>query len=303
MMKVIRKCLKVQFLKVFMTWVDTKRLKKQNDPIEDLIILRDIPYVQDGHPLQRLDILSQKDGLWNMPTIINIHGGGLIYGDTELNQNFNAEYARRGFKVISLSYRLLPNDTFDAQIKDILVALSFIHTNAQTYSINTHEVYITGDSAGALLTLFAVALSKNEALRSLFDVTDPNIHIKGMGLISTMLDIAERKDIIDYAPLLVLRGKNHSASQYIYNPSKLVEVVDFPPCFMVTSREDFIRQDTLKLKRLFDQFKLPCELLDWGKGDAYPLNHVFPVTYPKVKESQKTIDAMIDFFNTVNIVL
>lgn len=302
-MNVMTKRVKAYFLKAFMTFVDTKRLKRQNYPVDDLVIIKDIPYIQDGHPLHRLDILSRKEGLKNAPTIINIHGGGLIYGDKELNQNFNAEYARRGFQVISLSYRLLPNCTFDEQVQDILNALSFVHDHAQTYSLNLDEVFMTGDSAGGLLTLFAVALSRSEKLRNLFNVKDPKIEIKGMGLLSTMLDIKERNDIINYAPILVLKAKDHLASDYIYEPSRLFEEVVFPPCWMGTSAEDFIRKDTLKLKKLFEQSNIKHELLDWGKGDLYQLDHVFPVTYPKVKESQKTIDAMIEFFNTVKQVL
>ena len=298
-MKIMMKRIKASSLKAFMTFVDTKRLKQQNDPMDDLIVIKDIPYVQDGHSLQRLDILSQKEGLLNVPTIINIHGGGLIYGNKELNQNFNAEYARRGFRVVSLSYRLLPNYTFDEQVQDILSALSFIREKANTYSLNLNDVFMTGDSAGGLLTLFAVALTRSARLRKLFYVEDPNMYIKGMGLISSMLDIGERKDIIDYAPSLVLQGKRHLASDFIYKPVKLFDEVVFPPCYLVTSSEDFIRTDTLKLKQLFDQNKIKHELLDWGKGNAYRLDHVFPVTYPKYQESQKTIDAMIDFFKTL----
>ena len=286
-----------------MTFVDTKRLRKQNYPVDDLVIIKDMPYVQDGHPLHRLDILSRKDGLMNAPTIINIHGGGLIYGDKELNQNFNAEYARRGFQVISLSYRLLPKCTFDEQVHDIINALSFIHAHAQTYFLNLNEAFMTGDSAWGLLTLFAVALTRSEKLRNLFNVTDPKIEIKGMGLISTMLDIKDRNDIINYAPILVLKGKDHLAADYIYEPSNLFKEVVFPPCWMGTSAEDFIRMDTIKLKQLFERNEIKHELLDWGKDELYPLNHVFPVTYPKYQESQKTIAMMIEFFNTVKQVL
>ncbi|MBN2876231.1 MAG: alpha/beta hydrolase [Bacilli bacterium] len=298
-MKIMMKRIKASSLKAFMTFVDTKRLKQQNYPMDDLIVIKDIPYVQDGHPLQRIDILSQKEGLVNVPTIINIHGGGLIYGDKELNQNFNAEFARRGFRVISLSYRLLPRCTFDEQVQDILNALSFIHEHAQTYSINLDDIFMTGDSAGGLLTLFAVALTRSSKLRKMFNVVDPNIHIKGMGLISSMLDIGERKDIIDYAPSLVLQGKRHRAADYIYKPAKLFNEVAFPPCYLVTSSEDFIRTDTLKLKQLFDQKKIKHELLDWTKGDTYRLEHVFPVTYPKYQESQKTIEAMVEFLTGI----
>ena len=298
-MKVMTKRLKAFFLKAFLTFVDTKRLKKQNYPLDDLFILKDIPYVQDIHPLHRLDILSQKECLMNAPTIINIHGGGLIYGDKELNQNFNAEFARRGFHVVSLSYRLLPSCTFDEQVQDILNALLFVHDHADEYSINLNNVFVTGDSAGGLLTLFAVALTRSGHLRSLFNVEDPKIDIKGMGLISSMVDIAQRKDVIDYAKVLVLQGKEHMASDFIYEPTRLFDNVLFPPCFLVTSSEDFIRDDTLKLKRHFDEFNIKCELMDWEKGKHAKLEHVFPVTYPKYPESQKTIEAMIEFLKQV----
>ena len=298
-MNIIQKRIKASFLKAFMTHVDKKRLKQQNYPLDDLNIQKEIAYVQDGHPLHRLDILSQKECLINLPTIINIHGGGLIYGDKELNQNFNSEFARRGFRVVSLSYRLLPSCTFDEQVQDILNALLFIHDHADEYSINLNKVFMTGDSAGGLLTLFTVALTRSERLRSLFNVEDPKIDIKGMGLISSMLDIAQRKDIIDYAPVLVLKGKEHSASDYIHEPSKLIEEVTYPSCFLVTSSEDFIRDDTLKLKRHFDEFNIKCELMDWEKGKHAKLEHVFPVTYPKYPESQKTIEAMIEFLKQV----
>ena len=294
-MSILQKRIKASFLKAFMTHVDKKRLKQQNYPLDDLCIRKDIPYIQDGHPLHRLDILSKKESLINLPTIINIHGGGLIYGDKELNQNFNAEFARRDFRVVSLSYRLLPSCTFDEQVQDILNALLFIHDHADEYSINLNNVFMTGDSAGGLLTLFTVALTRSERLRSLFNVEDPKIDIKGMGLISSMLDIAQRKDIIDYAPVLVLQAKNHIASDFIYEPTRLFDHVLFPPCFLVTSSEDFIRDDTLKLKRRFDEFNIMCELMDWERRESKRLEHVFPVTYPKYPESQKTIEAMIEF--------
>ena len=298
-MSIIQKRIKASFLKAFMTHVDKKRLKKQNYPVDDLDIIKDIPYLQDGHPLHKLDIFSQKDGLVNVPTIINIHGGGLIYGDKDLNQNFNAEFARRGFRVISLSYRLLPCCTFDEQVQDIVHAMSFIHDHTQTYSINLDAVFMTGESAGGLLTLFAVALTQSDALRNLFEVDDPKISVKGMGLISSMLEIEKRNDIIDYVKVLVLQNKQHPAQALIMDPSKLFDHMSYPPCILITSKEDFIRSDSLKLKHLCEDFKIECELIDWGKGMHKRLEHVFPVTYPKYQESQKTIDAMINFLSDI----
>ena len=300
-MKILQQQIKASLLKAFLTLVDTKRLKKQNYPLEDLIIQKDIPYILNGHSLQRLDVLTHKECSGSVPTLINVHGGGLIYGDKELNQNFNAEFAYRGFRVISLSYRLLPTCTFDEQVLDLLTAMSFIRDHADEYSIDLNRVFMTGDSAGGLLTLFAVALTRSERLRGLFNVENPEVHIQAMGLISSMLDIGQRTDIIDYAPVLVLKGKDHAASKFIYEPSNLFEEVDFPPCIVVTSSEDFIRQDSLKLKQLFDEANIDCALVDWNKGELHKLNHVFVVTYPKYMESQNTFDAMVKFFRNKQV--
>ena len=90
----------------------------------------------------------------------------------------------------------------------------------------------------------------------------------------------------------MLKGKEHSASDYIHEPSKLIEEVTYPSCFLVTSSEDFIRDDTLKLKRHFDEFNIKCELMDWEKGESKTLEQVFSITYPKYPESQITIHTM-----------
>ena len=158
---------------------------------------------------------------------------------------------------------------------------------------------IVGDSAGGLLTLFVIALSRKEELRLLFNVLDPMLEIKGMVLISSMLEIGNRKDIIDYARTLVLQEKNHPAEAYIYEPSKLFGEIKFPPSFLVTSSEDFIRNDSLKIRSLLQASNTTFECLDWDKGKNYKLNHVFTVTYPTYQESQKTLDAMVSFLDQV----
>lgn len=295
-MKIYRKRFKAIVLKTFLTTVDKNRLRKQKYPNDDLDIFKDIPYINDANPMHRLDILMPKHCAPNAATIINVHGGGLIYGDKALNQNFNAELAHRGYRVVSLSYRLLPKCSFDEQIDDILAALQFIKTYSEEYALNLNRTYLVGDSAGGLLSLFAVALTRSSHLRDVFEISDPEVRIKGMGLISSMLDIGNRKDIIDYAQGLVLQGKKLPAEAFIYEPAKLFDELTFPPCFLVTSAEDFIRNDSLKLKRLFDQANSPCVLLDWPKGETNKLSHVFPVTYPKYPESQESIDGICMFF-------
>ena len=52
----------------------------------------------------------------NLPVYIDVHGGGFVYGYKELNRNFCIALARRGFAVISISYRVLPTSRFPRTI-------------------------------------------------------------------------------------------------------------------------------------------------------------------------------------------
>lgn len=65
----------------------------------------------------------------------------------------------------------------------------------------------------------------------------------------------------------------------------------------MTSAEDFIRQDTLDLRAILDQRRIPYEILDWPKGDSYKLEHVFSVLHPKREESIQTINGLCNLIN------
>ena len=53
------------------------------------------------------------------PIIVNIHGGGYVYGDKELYKRYSMDLARRGFAVVNINYRLAPRWKFPAPLEDI----------------------------------------------------------------------------------------------------------------------------------------------------------------------------------------
>ena len=74
---------------------------------------------------------------------------------------YSKELAMRGYVVVSVDYRLAARPwyrnvrkaTFDAQ-EDLRAAIRFLRKNAAEYRIDTDRIIASGDSAGAITSMF-----------------------------------------------------------------------------------------------------------------------------------------------------
>lgn len=279
---------------------DKKRLKKQVQDLSDLHIVRDIPYVKDEERGHLFDIYELPDLPESAPVLINIHGGGLFASYKEVNVNFNYEWARQGYRVVSLSYRRIPETTLWHQIDDIMMALRFLKTHDHEYHLNLDRCVLTGDSAGALLSFFALSIDRSEVLQKIFGIPGANISFCAAGLISIMLD-TQRHDLMCAINSVITEksDKGKPYEKYLLDPTLLLREAQLPPLFLVTSTEDLIRKDTLKLERLLTEAGAKHELLDFPKGTERTLGHVFSVTYPMYPESREVFEKMDAYFREV----
>ena len=97
------------------------------------------------------------------PVVVVIHGGGFISGDKQLDSivKYAQELTIRGYAVVSIDYRLTGESwtwesqkaMFDAQ-EDLRAAIRFVRKNAADYKLDTDKIIASGDSAGALTSLF-----------------------------------------------------------------------------------------------------------------------------------------------------
>ena len=79
------------------------------------VVLRDVPYVTDGHARQVLDLYLPKDAA-RPPLVILIHGGA-FRGGSKSHENA-ARWLREGYAVAAVDYRLSGDAIFPAQIED-----------------------------------------------------------------------------------------------------------------------------------------------------------------------------------------
>lgn len=114
--------------------------------------VRDLPYAATGLNGNRLDLYLPEGAATPTPLIIWIHGGGWVSGDKTLDQNsVQLQFARSGYAVASINYRLSGTAIFPAQIHDCKAAIRWLRANAAQYNIDPLRVGVWGSSAGGHL--------------------------------------------------------------------------------------------------------------------------------------------------------
>lgn len=276
---------------------DKKRLAKQIQDLSDLDIRTDIAYQNDEDRGHLFDIYRSKNNVGSAPVMINIHGGGLFASYKEVNVNSNYEWARMGYHVVSLSYRRIPETTLIHQIKDVMNALKYIKEHETELELDLSKCYLTGDSAGALLSLFVLAIQGSKKLQDEFGIAHTGIEFRAAGLISIMLK-TQRKDFLSAFNSCITEKKDKDKvyEKYLLNPTLLIDETNLPPLYLVTSDEDAIQAETLEFEKILKNANATHDLHNFPKGETHPLIHVFAIQYPMYSESKIVFQELDSFF-------
>ncbi len=279
---------------------DKKRMATQTPP-ENVVKVKDIPYIDDGNPYHKFDVFYPegkiaKEGL---PVIIDIHGGGWMYATKDLNEYYCMELAKKGYCVFSISYRLVPDVTVNEQIKDCTEALAFIRANMKDYPANKKTVMLTGDSAGGQLALYSTILNNNPDAREIFGTVDTKLNIKCLLLTSPVTYAKSGGWFSIYTKKMW--GKDYKTKS-TYNYMDLNEIMelanDMPPTYFITSSGDTLAHDqTVNAYNYFVEKGYECEIEDFTDlRDGKKLPHVFSVLDPFDEYGQKAIDNALDYY-------
>ncbi len=116
-------------------------------------VIRDVPYLADGRRDHTLDIYRPANDSGPLPVVLYIHGGGFRVLSKDSHWMFGYGYARRGWLVFNINYRLAPEHPFPAAIEDAAAALQWVVANARQYGGDLDRLVFAGESAGANLAL------------------------------------------------------------------------------------------------------------------------------------------------------
>ena len=254
---------------------DMKRDAGVVDP-EDILRFTDLPY--GDHPENLLDVYCSEGTEGLLPTIISIHGGGWFYGSKKLYSHYCLRLAKRGFAVVNFDYRLAPEHKYPAPLEDACRVLEWVKNHGADYHIDVNNLFLVGDSAGGQLAFQLLTMLTNEKYNALFAFSPPaDLRIRACGMncgcyfmpISKALPPKKMGAIFeayfpeDYMPCV----PSLKAEKYINK--------QFPPAFVMTSRNDYLRLMAPPLHGLLRLKGVESVLKIYGKKAQKDVGHVF----------------------------
>lgn len=278
----------------FMDYYDTKRLSEQ-EMAQGVSVIRDIPYVENADTYRLLDIYAPEGNEQTLPVIVDIHGGGLMYGTKEINRIYASVLASRGYIVVVINYRLCPDVLYADQVRDVMDSYRWLSQHGEEYHCDLNNVYVVGDSAGGQLAFYTSLVNTSETLRALYETPETGLRINAAGLISGMYDMKSGFN----SPLIsCMLGYAYEQSPYYpyLQPEEVIDLGVLPPSYIVTSAKDFLRPASVDLDALLNEKGIEHQFHDWELTFNRSSGHITSVAYPDLPESVTTINEMLAFF-------
>jgi acetyl esterase len=131
-------------------------------PVGELATNRDFsaPGPAGEIPLRLFDARESREP---GPLMVFFHGGGFVMGDIHTHEPFCAEMARQlDLPVVSVDYRLAPEDPWPAGVEDSIAATRWLATSPEALGRQATGLVLAGDSAGGNFTIVVSLALRDE---------------------------------------------------------------------------------------------------------------------------------------------
>ncbi len=235
---------------------------------------RNLTYGPHGRA-NRLDVFYPRTAEGKLPTIVNVHGGGYVYGSKEIYRRYCMDLARRGFAVVSFNYRLAPKWKFPTPLEDLNRVLTWLTEAEPGLRLDPDRVALVGDSAGAQLASQYAAIWANPEYASLFSFRTPRVAIRALGLNCGMYDLAKRAKKPREGVQLDYFGDLPEDDPRLRELDAIGG--NYPPAYLATACHDFLRDAAEPMCRFLREKGVEAQWKCYGSEDREQVAHVFHV--------------------------
>jgi acetyl esterase len=230
-----------------------------------------------------------------LPALVFFHGGGFVIGSVDTHDGLCRMIANEaGVRVISVEYRLAPENKFPAALEDAYAAVEYVEANASDLGVDANRLAVGGDSAGGALAAEVAQKAKEEGGPALafqlllFPVTQiggqtDSLKNFGEGL---FLERAGLEWFYDsYVPKDVDRNDPR------VSPLSAASFEDLPPAYVMLAEFDPLHDEGLRYAQKLKAAGVACEVVDHAGlvHDFIYLQAVLPQAAPALKHAAKAL--------------
>jgi len=199
-----------------------------------------------------------------LPVLIFFHGGGFVIGNLDTHDRLCRALANAsGCAVISVYYRLAPENKYPAAVDDAYAVTKYVAEHAAEFGIDSNRIAVGGDSAGGNLATVVCLLSRDRG----------GPRLKFQLMIYPLVDHFDNSPSMqEYAEgyFLTRAGMNWFMESYLpsreaglepsASPIYAKDLRELPPAMIVTAECDPLRDQGEAYARKLQDAGVPVEL-------------------------------------------
>jgi acetyl esterase len=236
------------------------------------------------HEWHQLDIYRPVHRPKPWPVVFYVHGGAFHLLSKDTHWLMGLVFARFGYLVVNISYRLAPKHPYPAAIEDTCTAFTWMASRIRELGGDPDRVAVAGESAGGnLITSLALAASARRPEPWARDVFDCGVRPRAVMPFCAILQVSQadrfgkRRKLPWWADGMIrdagtsyLHGlpRTPSPETELADPLLLVERAvtgdhaferPLPPFFVPVGTRDPLLDDTRRLEKALAALNVPCE--------------------------------------------
>ncbi|USG59497.1 alpha/beta hydrolase [Sneathiella marina] len=200
-----------------------------------------------------------------LPVLIYFHGGGYIRGSLDSHHDLCARLAAYGdFAVLSVDYRLAPENKFPAAIDDSIAVFKWVQSHGAEYGFMQDKIAVGGDSSGGCLAIVTAQEAKRQQLplpvfqllfypttTAYFDSRSHKLFSKGFFLSTERME--------NYRDLYL----NSVAERDDYRASPLLnpDLANLPSALVITAGFDPLRDEAEEYAKALGNCEVPVGVI------------------------------------------
>lgn len=221
--------------------------------------------------------------------ILYLHGGGYVTGSIASHRGMAASLSRAsGCRVLTVDYRLAPENKHPAQVQDAYTAYRWMLNNG----VDASAIAVAGDSAGGGLTVATLLYVRDagDPMAAAGVCISPWVDMEGTG--------ESMKTKAGEDPMVSKEGLEEMAAHFLGDGDRRdplaaplhADLAGLPPLLIIVGSAETLLDDAVRLHEKAEAAGVDSALEIWDD-----MIHIWPWFAPFLPEGQQAMEQMGDF--------